>query len=130
MAMGYFLINTGCHLASSTDVQKKSYYPNLVNYKIEYEQWYVPCVLCPCLTQVAKDCWKFLFCWNVTGVPILVVSTTLVPGVPWPDSEPTMTLDVAAGVVEVPVEVAVADPGFCSRRFYDWQQRQNSTSVV
>lgn len=30
----------------------------------------------PCLTQEAKDCWKFLFCWNVTGEPSLVVITT------------------------------------------------------
>ncbi len=79
----------------------------------------VPCVLWPCLTHVANDCWKFLFCWNVTGVPILVDSTTLVLGVPWPESEPTMTLGVAAGVAGVPVGVAVTDPGFCSRRFWD-----------
>lgn len=79
----------------------------------------VPCVLWPCLTQVANDCWKFLFCWNVTGVPILVDSTTLVLGVPWPESEPTMTLGVAAGVAGVPVGVAVTEPGFCSRRFWD-----------
>lgn len=69
------------------------------------------------MTQVANDCWKFLFCWNVTGVPILVDSTTLVLGVPWPDSEPTMTLGVVAGVAGVPVGVTVTPPGFCSRRF-------------
>lgn len=77
----------------------------------------VPCVLCPCLTQVANDCWKFLFCWNVTGVPILVDSTTLVLGVPCPDSELTMTLGVAAGVAGVPVGVTETTPGFCSERF-------------
>lgn len=71
------------------------------------------------MTQEANDCWKFLFCWNVTGVPILAVSTTLVPGVTWPDREPTMTLGVEAGVVGVPegVVVVAAEPCFCSRRF-------------
>lgn len=44
-------------------------------------------------------------------------STTLVLGVPWPDSEPTMTLGVATDAVGVPVGVAVTGPGFCSRRF-------------
>ena len=53
----------------------------------------------------------------MTGVPILVDSTTLVVGVPWPDSEPTMTLGVAAGVAGVPVGVTVTVPDFCSRRF-------------
>ncbi|TNN47968.1 hypothetical protein EYF80_041830 [Liparis tanakae] len=59
----------------------------------------------PVIWKVANDCWKFLFCWNVTGVPILVDSTTLVVGVPWPDSEPMMTLGVAMGVAGVPVGV-------------------------
>ena len=68
----------------------------------------VPCVVWPCLTHVAKDCWKFLFCWNVTGVPILVVRTTLVPAVTCPANEPTMTL---ADVVPDGVETD-AEPGF------------------
>lgn len=57
----------------------------------------------------------------MTGVPILVESTTLVLGVPWPDSEPTMTLGVATGVTGVPAGVAVTEPGLCSRRFWDWK---------
>lgn len=74
-------------------------------------------MLWPCLTQVAKDCWKFLPCWKVTGVPILADSTTLAPAVPWPEIEPMMTLGVTvAGVLGVPVGV-LAVPGFCSRRF-------------
>lgn len=79
----------------------------------------IPCVLCPCFTQVANDCWKFLFCWNVTGVPILVDSTTLALGVPWPEIDPTMTLGAVAGVAGVPVGVAATTPGFWSRRFCD-----------
>ena len=47
----------------------------------------------------------------------MVDSTTLVVGVPWPVSEPTMTLGVATGVAGVPAGVAVTEPGFCSRRF-------------
>lgn len=88
-----------------------------------------PCVLCPCLTQVANDCWKFLFCWNVTGVPIFEDSTTLAVGVPWPEIEPTMTLGVAAGVAVVPVGVALTDPGFCSRRFYANQTKYSNSDT-
>lgn len=74
----------------------------------------------PCLTQVAKVCWKFLFCWNVTGVPILVARTTLVPGVTWLVREPTMTL-VVVGVEGLPVVAlvlpALPPPFWSSRRF-------------
>lgn len=97
---------------------------NLMTYKMKYtviKVEIIPCVLWPCLTQVAKDCWKFLFCWNVMGVPILVDSTTFVGGVPWPEIEPTMTLGVAAGVAVVPVGVA-AMSAFCSKRFWDRTQ--------
>ena len=60
------------------------------------------------MTQVAKVCWKFLFGWNVTGVPILVARTTLVPGVTWLVREPTMTLVVVeTGVDGLPVVVLV-----------------------
>lgn len=47
----------------------------------------------------------------------MVDSTTLALGVPWPEMEPMMTLGVAADVAGVPAEVAVAEPGFGSRRF-------------
>lgn len=53
----------------------------------------------------------------MTGVHILVDSTTLALGVPWPEMEPTMTFGGAAGAAVVPAGVAVTDPDFCSRRF-------------
>lgn len=75
----------------------------------------------PCLTQEAKDCWKFLFCWNVTGAPNLVVITTFGAEVTWPLTEPTTTFWVVVpGVVGVlvKVDVLLVLLGFCcSSRF-------------
>lgn len=77
----------------------------------------IPPLGCPCLTQEANDCWKFLFCWKVMGVPTLVASTTLVPGVAWPDR--VTTLGVEEGVAGLPGVVTMVEPVpvFWSRRF-------------
>lgn len=61
----------------------------------------------------------------MTGVPILVDSTTLVAGEPWPDREPMMTLGVTTGVAGVPAGVMVTVPGFCSRRFWRGAKTQS-----
>lgn len=95
----------------------------------EVKDWAVPAVLdgmmpttfcCtwttpwPCLTHEANVCWKFLFCWNVTGVPNLVASTTFVPGVTGLVREPTTTFCVVDPVlVGVLVVLTVLPPGFC-----------------
>lgn len=76
------------------------------------------------MTQVANDCWKFLFCWNDTGVPILVARTTLVPGVTVPVKEPTVIFWGVPVVGVEGAEVVPTAPGFCcSRRFCNYSQR-------
>lgn len=94
--------------------------PSRTNDSLPVEDW-------PCLTQVAKVWWKFLFCWNVTvaGDPTLVVSTTLVPVGTGPVREPTTTFCGVETVVAVLLAVVAAGTTppagscfCCSRRFY------------
>lgn len=94
--------------------------PSMTNDSLPVEDW-------PCLTQVAKVWWKFLFCWNVTvaGDPTLVVSTTLVPVGTGPVREPTTTFCGVETVVAVLLAVVAAGTTppagscfCCSSRFY------------
>lgn len=100
-------------------------------------QWkrshYWPVVLWP-LTQDVKDCWKFLFCWNCTGGPNLVVRTTFVPGVTGLLSEPTTSFGVEDAVL---VDVLLVDwlvtaAAFCcSKRFCGEINKQiNKLNIV
>lgn len=84
----------------------------------------VPEFAWPCLTQVAKVWWKFLFCWNVTvaGDPTLVVSTILVPVVTEPLRGATITFCAGEMVLVVlfvgeVVEAEITVGFCCSNRF-------------
>lgn len=76
----------------------------------------------PCLTQEAKDWWKFLSCWKGTEEPSLEARTIFVPGVTWPVfwPEDAGVLGVL-GVEELAVVVGREEDGVlglgCSRRF-------------
>lgn len=94
--------------------------PSMANDSLPVEDW-------PCLTQVAKVWWKFLFCWNVTvaGDPTLVVSTTLVPVGTGPVRGPTTTfwgVETVAAVLLAVVAAGTTPPAgicfCCSSRFY------------